>query len=396
MFARRSFLAFLLASATITGSAAETHEPTATILCYHIVESPSDTKFTLSRETYRQQMEYLASAGYNVIPFAHLSEFIHGKRKTLPPNAVVVTIDDGWKCTHTHIYPEMKRLRMPFTVFIYPKFIGQSGYALSWDQVREMSDAGVDIQSHSYSHPFLTQRRHRTLNDDTYSDWLGRELEESKKLIEKRTGKPVRFLAYPYGDYDSRVVTAAQKSGYEAAVTAEFGAVSRKSDPFRLRRVVIESNMSFADFRRYMGNSPVSLENITPATGSLFVPDQPVIAAKIPNFKSLDPNSVGISVVGLGSVPYSYNPADGTISTVVREPLKGNKQQVIVWGRDATSGKRVEGTWTFYAQELPPKRPATVAKKHDKPMTPAASGGQVPGNITNRAVTPGAAAQPRR
>lgn len=368
MFARRILLAFLLSALTITSVVAEANEPTATILCYHVVESPSDTKFTLSRATYRQQMEYLASAGYNVIPLAHLSEYIAGKRKSIPQNAVVVTIDDGWKCTYTHIYPEMQRLRMPFTVFVYPKFIGQSGYALSWKQVREMSDAGVDIQSHSYSHPFLTQRRHRSFGDDYYSEWLSRELKESKTAIEKKTGKPVRFLAYPYGDYDARVVDAAAKSGYEAAVTAEFGTVRRKSDPFRLRRVVIESKMSFAEFRKYMGNAPVKLESMTPASGSLLDANRPVVAAKIPNYKTLDPDSIGISIIGAGASPFSYNPATGTISTVVREPLRGNRQQVIVWGRDTKTGKRVEGTWTFYARELPP---AAVAKKQPPKTVPA-------------------------
>lgn len=359
MFARRLILAFLLSAVTLSAGPRPAHEPTATILCYHVVESPSDTKFTLSRATFRQQMEYLASAGYNVIPLAHLSEYIRGKRKSIPPNAVVVTIDDGWKCTYTHIYPEMQRLRMPFTVFVYPKFIGQSAYALSWKQVREMSDAGVDIQSHSYSHPFLTQRRHRSFADDYYAQWLARELRDSKSEIEKKTGKPVRFLAYPYGDYDARVVSAAEKSGYEAAVTAEFGSVVRKSDPFRLRRVVIESKMSFAEFRRHMGNAPVKLESVSPAGGSLFDASQPVIAAKLPNYKRLDPDSVGISIIGQGVVPFSYNPDDGTISTVVREPLSGNRQQVVVWGRDAATGKRLEGTWTFYAKELP----VAVAKK---------------------------------
>lgn len=355
MFARRLLLAFLFAVAAVDTRAAATHEPTATILCYHIVESPSDTKFSISRQTFRQQMEYLASAGYNVIPLAHLSDYIRGKRKSIPPNSVVVTIDDGWKCTYTHIYPEMQRLRMPFTVFIYPKFIGQSAYALSWKQVREMSDAGVDIQSHSYSHPFLTHRRHRSFKDDYYSDWLSRELKESKRAIESKTGKPVRYLAYPYGDYDARVVSAAQESGYEAAVTAEFGSVMRKSDPFRLRRVVIDTRMSFADFRRYMGNATVKLEDVTPANGTLLPATRPVVAAKIPNHRALDPNSIGISIIGLGAVPFSYNPADGTVSTVVREPLQGNRQQVVVWGRDAKSGKRYEGTWSFYAKELPQK-----------------------------------------
>jgi peptidoglycan/xylan/chitin deacetylase (PgdA/CDA1 family) len=305
-----------------------------------------------------------------------LNDFLAGKRKTLPPNSVVVTIDDGWKCTYTEIFPEMKRHRFPFTVFLYPKFIGQSNYALSWKQVREMSADGVDIESHSLSHPFLTQRRHRSFDDVYYSDWLSRELKESKKAIEKETGKPVRFLAYPYGDYDSRVVRAAQESGYDLAVTAEFGMVHHDSDPFRLRRVVIDTSMSFGDFRRLMGNGSLKVEDPTPAAGSLFSPENPVIAAKVADYKSLEPSSVGIAVVGLGAVPSSFNPADGTISTVVRDPMPGNRQQVIVWGRDKKTGRRVESSWSFYASEIPQKvaAPAKAAAPTTAPPNkPSAS-----------------------
>ena len=109
-------------------------------------------------------MRYLAMTGYNVIPLRDLYEYVTGKRASLPKNAIVVTIDDGWRSTYTEVFPEMKRYGFPFTVFIYPKIIGQTSHALTWKQVKEMSDAGVDIQSHSLSHPFLTRRRHTELD----------------------------------------------------------------------------------------------------------------------------------------------------------------------------------------------------------------------------------------
>jgi hypothetical protein len=121
--------------------------------------------------------------------------------------------------------------------------------------------------------------------------------------------------------------------------------------------------MSFADYRRLMGNRPLKLASSTPPSGTLFVPEQPVIAAKIDHFQELEPKSVGMAVLSLGATPYSYNPADGTISLVVREPFKTNRQQAIVWGRDLKTGKRVEATWVFYANELPPK-------PQPKPVTP--------------------------
>lgn len=379
MIPRRAILAIVALALALPLGGAESKPSVATILCYHIVQSPNDTHFSITRETFEQQMNYLASAGYNVVALSDVSDYLAGKKKTLPRNAMVVTIDDGWKCTYTEIYPVMKKLKFPFTVFVYPKFIGQSGYALNWKQIKEMSDAGVDIQSHSYSHPFLTQRRHRSWDDGQYSDWLATELAESKKVIEEKTGKKVKYLAYPYGDFDSRVVKTAGENGYEAAVTAAFGVVHSDSDPYRLRRVVIDTSMSFSDYRHYLGNATLKVATQTPANGTLYDPAQPVIAAKIDKPKQLDPTSVGMTVLSLGATPFSYNPADGTISMVVREPFKTNRQQVIVWGRDVKSGKRVEATWVFYATELPKKEPAK------KEVIPPAA--QPPADGTEPAVT---------
>src|SRR5687768_8785648 len=172
--------------------------PTATVLCYHIVEAPAAPRMHIDRETFRQHLRYLEMTGYNVVPLRHVYEYVSGKRASLPKNAVVITIDDGWRSTYTEAWPELKKRNFPFTVFIYPNIIGKTANALTWQQIKEMSDAGVDIQSHALTHPFLTKRRHRSMSDDKYAAWLQRELAESRRILEKQTGRDVKFLAYPY------------------------------------------------------------------------------------------------------------------------------------------------------------------------------------------------------
>ncbi|MHB0970877.1 MAG: polysaccharide deacetylase family protein [Thermoanaerobaculia bacterium] len=321
----------------------------ATILCYHIVESPSDTEFSMSREAFRTQMEYLASSGYNVISLTELFEYVSGQNRSIPDNAVVVTVDDGWRSTYTRIYPEMKKLGLPFTVFVYPKFVGMSDYALTWRQIREMADDGVDIQSHTYSHAYLTKRRHPSFGPKRYSEWLERELAGSRETIEEKTGKPVRFLAYPYGDYDAVVARRAMEAGYDAAVTANFGAVGRSSDLFRLSRVIIYARTSFAEFRRQVGAAPLQLISREPETPKLDA-HHPVVSATIRDHDRLDPASVGMAILGAGQIPFSYDARTGRISLVVRESLGPKRRQVVVWARDRTSGRRVETAWTI----LPP------------------------------------------
>ncbi|MEK6371524.1 MAG: polysaccharide deacetylase family protein [Acidobacteriota bacterium] len=364
MIARASFAALTLLLTGIVPSIAAEAGPElgATILCYHIVESPQDSRMEVSREVFRQQMRYLAMTGYSVIPLRHVYEYAAGKRASLPKNAVVVTFDDGWRSTYTEVYPEMKRRGFPFTVFIYPKIIGQTSHAMSWKQVRELADAGVDIQSHTLSHGYLTRRRHASSSDEEYATWLQRELLESKRILEKETGRTVEFLAYPYGDFDRRVTAGVAKAGYAAGLTCEYGRVRRGSDPLRMKRIAIEKSMDFATFRRLLGAGNMRLEEMSPQPG--IVVDDPTatitVAAKIPNFGDVDPRSVGMALMSAASaIPYSYDPRSGSISLTVKEALKGTFQRALVWATDLKSGKRVEATWTFRLPgEQLPIRPA--------------------------------------
>jgi len=280
----------------------------AMVLCYHIVESPLDPRMEISRDAFRQQMEYLEMTGYNVIPLRHLYEYVTGERASLPPNSVVITIDDGWRSAYTEAYPELKKRGFPFTLFVYPNIVDKATIALTWREIKEMSENGGDIESHSFSHPFLTRRRHVSMDDRLYSAWLQHELLDSKRLIEQHTGRPVKFLAYPYGDFDHYLKAAVAKAGYTAALTCEFGKVVKGSDPLRMRRFVIDKTMDFAAFRHFMGATPMELAEMTPKPGEVNEPALTTVSAKIPNFKSLDPRSVGMAVLGSTKLlPYAYD-----------------------------------------------------------------------------------------
>jgi peptidoglycan/xylan/chitin deacetylase (PgdA/CDA1 family) len=368
MTARRALTATILVLFTVAafGKPArrvEPDHPSATVLCYHIVEAPAAPRMHIDRETFRQHLRYLEMTGYNVIPLRHLYEYVSGKRATIPKNAVVITIDDGWRSTYTEAFPELQKRKFPFTVFIYPNIIGKTSNALTWEQIREMSDAGVDIQSHALSHPFLTKRRHRSKTNDAYAEWLQKELAGSRRILEKETGKKVQFIAYPYGDYDDRVVEATAKAGYTAALTCDFGKVKKGSDPLRMKRFVIDDRMDFAAFRQYLGATPLQLAEMTPKPGVLDA-GVSVISAKIPGYQNLDPKSVGMALLSLGSiVPYSYDAKNGAISLAVRDginTIKSKYHRAVVWGTDTKTGKRVEATWVFRLPD-PPKPPTPPA-----------------------------------
>lgn len=360
---KRSLLALLLTAAVALPAAAG-GDFTATILCYHVVESPADTHFTLSRATFDRQMAYLAAAGYRVIPLSMLGDYVNGRRDSLPRNAVVITIDDGWRSTYTEFFSITRKYGFPFTAFIYPKFIGQGKYALTWEMVREMADQGVEIESHAYSHPFLARSKSR-FSSAHYAQWLASELIESKRIIEEQIGRPVRYLAYPYGDFDQTVVTQTRAAGYDGAVTVTFGSVRRGDDAYRLNRVVIERGTSFAEFRRMLGAAPLPLEDMHPRPGSEVDHTTPVIEATIANPEKLLPSSVSVAVLGQGRVPFSYDPTTGRLSTVLRPKQENRWHDVVVWGTERGTGRRLEAMWRIRFPDVPLEAEATLAKALD-------------------------------
>ncbi|HXI13848.1 MAG TPA: polysaccharide deacetylase family protein [Thermoanaerobaculia bacterium] len=249
--------------------------PGVTILCYHEVEpedAPSHAtiprnnatesstaeqkRYVASITSFRQQLDYLKTEGFNVISLSDLYAFLTGELQTLPDKSVVVTVDDGWLCARTHIYPEMKKRGLPWTLFIYPKTISRGTHSLTWKQVAELSANGVDVQSHSFTHPFLSRAKHPEMSDSEYATWLENELLGSKKRIEKETGKSVRFLCYPFGDHDDGVAAAAKTCGYVAALTTVRGVNDWTSELMHLKRQLIHNTTTLEQFAGWLNPAP--------------------------------------------------------------------------------------------------------------------------------------------
>ena len=119
---------------------------------------------------------------------------------------------------------------MKATIFVVPAFTGVNYGYLNWDQLREMEQGGIDIQSHTLNHRALEE-----LPDDE----IRSELLESKQLLEEQLGHPVDFLAYPTGTYNLHIASIARDVGYKAAYTIKYGNVDRGSNMYALERVPI-------------------------------------------------------------------------------------------------------------------------------------------------------------
>jgi peptidoglycan/xylan/chitin deacetylase (PgdA/CDA1 family) len=112
---------------------------------------------------------------------------------------------------------------------------------LSWHDVKKMENL-VDFGSHSLNHPRLTLENAETIKQ---------EIEESKKIIEGKTGRKVTSFCYPNGmrqDYNDIVIDTLTDNGFLLAVTAINGRIRKQDYPFRLRRVPVDYDDDMLDF----------------------------------------------------------------------------------------------------------------------------------------------------
>ena len=97
-------------------------------------------------------MQEIKNNGFTVIGMQDFLAWRRGE-KSIPNKCCIITIDDGWVSAYNNAWPILKKYNYPFTLFIYINYVGTGGKSMSWDQLAEMRDAGVDIESHTYSHP---------------------------------------------------------------------------------------------------------------------------------------------------------------------------------------------------------------------------------------------------
>jgi peptidoglycan/xylan/chitin deacetylase (PgdA/CDA1 family) len=144
-----------------------------------------------------------------------------------PARAVALTFDDGYADAYSTALPLLRERGMVATFYIVSGFVGQPGY-MSWEEVRALHDAGMEIGAHTITHPDLT-----ILNDADASN----QIAGSGQAIKAELGMTVESFSYPAGRFDGRIAALTQAAGFTSATTTVPGAAI--GDPFALARIRI-------------------------------------------------------------------------------------------------------------------------------------------------------------
>lgn len=203
--------------------------------------------FSIPEDSFEEQLSWLRDNGYHFLSVDELVELLSSERP-IPERSVCVTFDDGCESVYSRALPILERLGIPAAVYVTvdeDAWIFQEGEyferRMSIREVRECSQRGMTVGSHAVSH--------RGLNEMSRADVL-RELVMSRELLLQWTGSPVRHFAVPLNFYNRETLELCRDAGYHSVCTSDNGTTNRDTDPYRIKRFIVEGSYDLAAFQR--------------------------------------------------------------------------------------------------------------------------------------------------
>jgi len=228
------------------------------VLMYHKVNPNPETGnlgLRVNPDDFEWQMRYLSEQGYQSVSLQELRDYVE-EGKPLPPKAMVITFDDGYRDNYIYALPVMEKYGFTATIFVVVNTIGKVNkfdlgnqpvnQMMNWDEIKDTASRGFTIGSHTMDHPRLWEvSQEKALY----------QIRESKAALEKGLGLPVRYFCYPYGNYNQAVKKMVEQCGYEAATTTHPGLVHFSDDIYALKRVYVSGQMSHEKFTKKISNA---------------------------------------------------------------------------------------------------------------------------------------------
>ena len=199
----------------------------------------------------------------------------------LPPQAVLLSFDDGYASFYTKVFPLLRSYKYPAVMALVTSWMempadGKVPYGdillardrfITWAQAREMSQSGlVELISHSDAMhqgipgnpqgnvlPAATTHRYDAATGlyESTAAYLARveaDLRRSREIIERRTGAKVRALAWPYGAYNAPAVAAAARAGLPYTFSLDDGVNDASVPLATIRRGLVTYNLEGPDY----------------------------------------------------------------------------------------------------------------------------------------------------
>ena len=206
------------------------------LLYHHVSDAGYGSRYYVTLDDFRAQMETLRDWGYTSITVSDLvNVLINGGE--LPDRPVVITFDDGNINIYQNAFPIMHEMGFIGTLYIVANRLDARLFINS-EQLREMANDGWEIGSHGMSHADLTLD----------SSSVRYEVLQSRLTLEDATGEPVNTFAYPYGKTDEFVTNQVSEYGYRAGMGLGSSWEHTLGTLFYLSRIEIQGSYSLSKF----------------------------------------------------------------------------------------------------------------------------------------------------
>ncbi len=203
------------------------------VLCYHqirdwrVTDSKRSKDYIVPVAVFKQQIKMLADSGYHTITPDQLYDYLT-KGSPLPQKPVMLTYDDTDIGQYSIAFPEMQKYNFKGLFFIMTVSLNRPNY-MTKDEVKELSDAGNIIGSHTWDHHNVKQYKGK--------DWSV-QVDKPTQQLENITGKPIRYFAYPFGLWNEQAIPELKKRDFKAA----FQLITRRDEQeplYTIRRIIV-------------------------------------------------------------------------------------------------------------------------------------------------------------
>ena len=229
----------------------------AVVLMYHRFGENQYPSTNIRISQFEAHLSILTSGEFSVKSLTEITAALRNGNP-LPDKTVGISIDDAFLSVYQKAWPRLREAKLPFTLFIATDPIDKNlpGY-MSWNQIRTLQKAGVEIGNQTASHPhmpLLTTSR------------IEEELTRSSKRFQEELGFVPKTIAYPYGEYSLAVGKTVRAAGFTIGFGQHSGVLHSDSDFFYLPRFAF--NETFGGVNRLKLASralPLRAVDITPA-----------------------------------------------------------------------------------------------------------------------------------
>jgi peptidoglycan/xylan/chitin deacetylase (PgdA/CDA1 family) len=229
----------------------------AVILVYHRFGEDRYPGTNIRIDQFEAHLQEIEAGGYTVLALPEIVRRL-GAGEALPENTLGITINDAYLSVYREAWPRLEAAGLPFTLFVATDRVtqGTAGF-MSWDQIRELHEAGVTIANQTASHP------HMVAADLTE---IPRDVQRAQARFEAELGIQPTLFGYPYGEFSRAVRDQVATAGFDAAFAQTSGVAHAGQDFYALPRFTMTETFGGVERFRMVGNAlPLPVSEVVPS-----------------------------------------------------------------------------------------------------------------------------------